>query len=164
MHEHRACHASATDGVEGVFDGDIVVDVHGVHFDSVVLSVAHSVVEVHAVARVVFDDEKHAFIGSALFDCVVDLNLRGRSKNVAANSRVEHTFADETCVSGFVTAAAAGDEADFCVVDIFLFDDFVFFYEFKFGMCCGESVTHIVHETLRRIHNFLHNRLFVSVS
>ncbi len=161
MHQNRACNASATDGVERIFDCDVVVDVHCVHFDSVVLSVAHCVVEVHTIARIVLDDEKHAFVRCALFDCVVNLNLRGGSKDVAANSRVKHTFAYETCVSGFVTAAAARNEADFCVVDVFLFDDFIFFYKFEFGMCCGKSVTHIVHETLSRIHNFLHNNLLI---
>lgn len=153
--------ASATDGIERVFDGDVVVDVYCVNLDAVLLSVAHCVVEVHAVARIVFDDEKHAFVGCALLDCVVNLNLRGGCENVAANRSVKHAFSDKTCVCGFVTATAAGDKADFCVVDVFLFDDFVFFDKFKFGVSRCKTVAHIVHETLSGVHNFLHNILLV---
>lgn len=161
VYENGACNASATDGIERVFDCDVVVDVHCVNLDAVLLSVAHCVVEVHAVARIVFDDEKHAFVGCALLDCVVNLNLRGGCENVAANRSVKHAFSDKTCVCGFVTATAAGDKADFCFVDVFLFDDFVFFDKFKFGVSRCKTVAHIVHETLSGVHNFLHNILLV---
>ena len=157
MYKHRACHAATSDSVERVFDCDVVVDVNRVHFDAVVLSVAHCVVEVHAVAGIVLDDEKHAFVGCASLDCVVDLHLGRGCEDVAANSRVKHTFADEACVCGFVTAAAAGDKADFVVVDVFLFDDFVFFNEFEFRMSRGKTVTHIVDESFGGVHYFFHN-------
>ena len=75
MYEDRARNSSATYGVEGVFDCDIVVDVHCVDFDAVVLCVCHCVVEVHTVTGVVLDDEKNAFVRCAFLDCVVDLNL-----------------------------------------------------------------------------------------
>ena len=64
-----------------------------------------------------------SFIGSACFDGVIDLDLRGRSEDVAANGAVEHTLADESGMSRFVTGPAARDQADFFVVDVLFLDD-----------------------------------------
>ena len=159
MYQYGTGNASAAYGIKAVLNGDIVVDVNGVDFYSVFLRVAHCVVEVHAVAGVVLYDEQDALVGSAFFNGVINLNLAGRSENVSANGRVEHTFADKTCVSGFVTRSAARYKAYFVVVYIDFLNDFELFYEFEFGMRLGKTVTHIVNKSFGGIHYFFHNFL-----
>ena len=160
VHEHRARDASSADGVEGVLHRDVVVDVHGVHFDAVlVFGKLRRVVEVHTVAGIVLDDEEHALVRGAFLDGVVDLNLRRGGKHVAADRAVQHTFADETRVRGFVTGAAARDEGNFVGVDFFLFDYLVLLHEFEFGMGLGEAVAHIVDDCFGSVDYLFHCNL-----
>ncbi len=164
MNEDGSRNAAATHGVKAVFNGDIVVYVNGVHFDAVVDRVAHCVVKVHAVAGIVLDDEKNALVRRAFLDRVIDLYLRRGREHVAANRGVQHTFSYETCVSGFVTRAASGDQADFIVVYFLLFYDFEFLHKFKLRMRHRKTVAHIVNKGFGGIHYFLHNYLLYDIS
>ena len=163
VHEHRARDAASADGVEGVLHRDVVVDVDRVHFDAVlVLGEFRRIVEVHAVAGIVLDDEQHALVGGAFLDGVVHLDLRGGGEYVAAYRAVEHAFADEAGVCRFVTGSAARYEGNLVGVDLFLFDYLVFLHELKLRMRLGKPVAHIVDYGFGSVDDFLHNNLLLS--
>ena len=156
VHENGTRNASSAHGIQRILDRDVVVDVYGVDLDAVVLCQSAGVVEVHAVTRIVFDYHQGAFLGSGQLQGVINLNLRGRSENVAANSRVQHARADKSRVSGFVSGTAARNQRNLVAVDDLFLNDLVFFDELQFGMRFGKAVAHIVYEALGSIHYFLH--------
>lgn len=120
------------------------------------LARAPSVVEVHAVARVVFDDKQRAFVACGRLNRFVNLNLRRGREYVTAYRRVEHAFSYETCVCGFVSAAAARNKGDFVAVDFLFLNNLKLFNEFELGMRCRKTVAHIVYESFGSVHYFFH--------
>ena len=111
--EDGAGDATASGGVEAVFDGHIVIgedDGDGVPH---VVQEFGGGFEVQDVAGVVFDDEQHAAPAVHRFGAGEDLIRRGRGEDFARHGAVEHAVADVAAVHGFVAAAAAADEANF---------------------------------------------------
>ena len=112
LDEDRSGDAAAARGVEGVLDGDVVVDDDRGDRDVLHVGQLGGGLKVEDVARVVLDDVQDARSVIGGLGGLQDRIGGRRGKNRAGHSRVQHALSDEARVQGLVSGSAAGDEAD----------------------------------------------------
>ena len=112
LDEDRSGDAPASRRVQGVLDGDVVVDDDGGDRDVLHVGQLGGGLEVEDVARVVLDDVQDARAVVGGLRGLQDRVGGGRGKDRAGNGRIQHAFADEARVQGLVSGSATGDEAD----------------------------------------------------
>ena len=112
LDEDGAGDAAAPRSVEGVLDGDVVVDDDRRDLDVLHVSQLGGGLEVEDVARVVLDDVQDARAVVGGLRGLQDRVWSGRREDRAGHGRIQHAFADEARVQGLVSGSATGDEAD----------------------------------------------------
>ena len=112
LHEDRSGDATAPRRVEGILDGDVVVDDDRGDGDVLHVGQLGGGLKVEDVARVVLDDvqDTGAVVGG--LRGLQDRVGGGRGEDRAGHGRIQHAFADESRVQRLVSGSAAGDEAD----------------------------------------------------
>jgi hypothetical protein len=156
VHEQRAGHPATPHGIQAVLDGDVVIDLHRRHLQPIHAGEVRRVGKIHDVAAIVLDDEQRAFVARRFPDRLVDLNLRGRRKDVAADRDVQHALPDKPGMRRLVTAAAAADQRHFVPVFILLVQKFVVAVQPDPGVRQGDSAAHLQDDVFDPILNFLH--------
>ena len=158
VHEDGSGDATTADGVQAVFDRHVVIHIDAGDLDAFLLfSHFCSCVEVHAVAGIVLDDQERALGALRVDDRVEDLDRGRRGEHVAAHRRVEHAGADEAAVRRFVTAAAAGDQADLLLVDLGAADDLELLVERELRRVrLDHALAHLDDEILGLVDDLLH--------
>ena len=91
FYNYRAGHAAAAGGVGAVDDGTVVGGEYSGMFERQHLG-GH--LKVHDVARIVLDDEQHAFVRMHGFSGSQHLVWRRAGKHLAGAGGIQHAFAD----------------------------------------------------------------------
>ena len=109
--QHGRAHAAAARRVQAVLHRHVVIDDDRLHLDATGLAKLRGHFEIHDVAGVVLDDVEDA--GSAIDSGGGRFHLVGTGgrEDLAGTGGIEHALADESAVQGFVTAAAARNDA-----------------------------------------------------
>ena len=158
--QHGGADAAASGGVEAVLDGDVIVNHDRLHLDTASLAKLGGHFEIHDVAGVVLDDVEDA--GSAIDSGGGRFHLvgTGGSEDLAGTGGIEHALAHKSAVQGFVTAAAARNEAHLAG-DGGVCPNHVHRIEGDledFGVGCGEPSQRFPHHIPRVVDQFLHVR------
>ena len=156
--EHGRPRTAAARRVQAVFHRHVVIDNDRLHLDVTGLAKFRGHFEIHDVAGVVLDDVEDA--GSAIDGASGRFHLvgTGGSEDLAGTGGVEHALANESAVHGFVTAAAARNDAHLAG-DGGVRPDHVHRIEGDledFGVGCGEPSQRFPHHIPRVVDQFLH--------
>ena len=157
--QHGGADAAAAGGVQAVLHRHVVIDNDRLHLDAASLAKLGSHFKIHDVAGVVLDDVEDA--GSAIDSGSGRFHLvgtRGR-EDLAGTGGIEHALAHKSAVQGFVTAAAARNDAHLAG-DRGVRPNHVHGIEGDLedvGVGCGEPGQRFPHRIPRVVDQFLHH-------
>ena len=158
--DHGHPRAAAARRVQAVLHRHVVIDDDRLHLDATRLAKFRGHFKIQNVAGVVLDDVEDA--GSAIDSGSGRFHLVGTrgSEDLAGTGGIEHALADKSAVHGFVTAAAARNDAHLAG-DRGVRPNHVHGIEGDLedvGVGCGEPSQRFPHHILRVVDQFLHVR------